>query len=95
MNGADKLSLQAVQKSSADITLDEVTQVEGFPSEEDQAAAETSVVKTAELDLDIPDSPRKDIFSEIQLLAGTGPNSHLIEVVISVCHSIFSDTTTN
>ncbi|XP_062296794.1 rootletin-like [Scomber scombrus] len=50
---------------------------------ENEDAAETSGLQTEEDISDIPDSQMTDIFVEIQMLAGTGPNSHLIEVATS------------
>lgn len=81
---ADKISpasLQAVQKSSTDVIWGDITLVEGLPSRESKAQAEARVVKTEKLVQEVPEgSAMRNIFSEIQLLAGTGPNSQLIEV---------------
>ncbi|GLD71901.1 nesprin-2, partial [Lates japonicus] len=72
------VSLQAVQRSSADVTLDEVAQMEGLPTQENKA--EEIVVKTEKLVLEAPEGfDMRNIFTEIQLLARTGPSHQLIE----------------
>lgn len=88
MYRADKISpalLQAVQKSSTDIIRDEITLVEGLPSQENKAQAEASVVKTVvkteKLVLEVPEgSAMRKIFTEIQRPTGTGPSSPISEV---------------
>lgn len=55
--------------------------MEGFPSQEDKAQAGAAVVKTEKLVLEEPEeSEMGGIFTVVQLLIGTGPNSQLNEV---------------
>ena len=74
-------SSQADRKPSPYIIWGEVTVLEGLPSQENKAQAEARAVKTERLVLEEPDgSAMGSIFTEIQQLAGTGPNSQLIKV---------------
>lgn len=70
------VSLLTVQKSSTHVTLGEVTQLEGLPAQEN--TAEANIVMTEELLLEAAEG--STIFTEIQLLVGSGPNTQLIEV---------------
>lgn len=70
--------LQTAQKSSTRIIWGEVTLMEGLPSQENKAEADKSVVKKL---VEVPEeSAMGNIFTEVQVLAGTGPNSQLIQV---------------
>lgn len=74
-------STQTVQKSSTDIVWGELTMAEGVPSQENKTKAEASVMTTEKLVLEVPEeSAMGTLFTEVQLLAGTGPNIKLIEV---------------
>lgn len=70
------VSLPMVQKSSTDVTLGEVSQVEELPTQEN--TGEANIVMTEELLLEAAEG--STIFTEIQQLAGMGPNTQLIEV---------------
>ncbi|XP_035850399.1 nesprin-2-like isoform X2 [Sander lucioperca] len=73
-------SLQAVQKSSTDIIWGKVTLMKGLPSQENEALAKASIVKTEKRVLEIPEGcATRNIFTEMQLLSGTGSNSQLTE----------------
>ncbi|KAI9528709.1 hypothetical protein NQZ68_017307 [Dissostichus eleginoides] len=81
VNTADKIqtaSLQAVHTSG--IIWREVTLVEGSPSQENKAQAATTVRKPEKLVLEEPEeSTVRKVFTEVQLLSGTGPTSPLTE----------------
>ncbi|XP_010774469.1 uncharacterized protein [Notothenia coriiceps] len=81
VNTADKVqsaSLQAVHTSG--IIWREVTLVEGSPSQENKAHAATTVRKPEKLVLEEPEgSTMRKVFTEVQLLSGTGPTSPLSE----------------
>lgn len=52
--------------------------MEGLPSQENKAEADKSVVKKL---VEVPEeSAMGNIFTEVQVLAETGPNSQLIQV---------------
>ncbi|KAG7234117.1 hypothetical protein INR49_005781 [Caranx melampygus] len=69
---------QAVHKSSTDVIPDEVTRVEGLTPRENKA--KESDVKTEKVSLEAPGGfTISSIFTEVQLLPGTGPSSPLSE----------------
>nr|XP_020467229.1 uncharacterized protein LOC109966618 [Monopterus albus] len=68
-------SQQAYQKSSADVILGEVIQVGGLPTRETKV--EAGVMKTETIALEPPEGSA--LFTDIQLVAGTGPSSQLTE----------------
>lgn len=73
-------SLLAVQEASTVHVLVEKALVEGVSTLENKDEAVANVL-TEKVVLEVPEGPTmKHIFSEIQLLAKTGPNRHLIEV---------------
>ena len=85
VNTADKIqtaSLQAVHTSG--IIWREVTLVEGSPSQVNKAQAATTVRKPEKLVLEEPEqvSTMRKVFTEVQLLSGTGPTSPLSEVSV-------------
>ncbi|KAG7233815.1 hypothetical protein INR49_006549 [Caranx melampygus] len=68
----------AVHKSSTDVIPDEVTRVEGLTPRENKA--KESDVKTEKVSLEAPGGfTISSIFTEVQLLPGTGPSSPLSE----------------
>ncbi|XP_042357130.1 nesprin-2-like isoform X2 [Plectropomus leopardus] len=72
-------SLQAVQKSSTGIIWGDVSLLEGLPSRVSKGQA-GSVVKTEKLVLGAPEGyATRSMFTEIQILSGTGPSSQLTE----------------
>lgn len=82
-------SLQAVQKSSTDIIWGKVTLMKGLPSQENEALAKASIVKTEKRVLEIPEGcATRNIFTEMQLLSGTGSNSQLTEVSSFLCATV-------
>lgn len=84
VNTADKIqtaSLQAVHTSG--IIWREVTPVEGSPSQENKAQAATTVRKPEKRVLGEPEaSTMREVFTEGQLLSGTGLTSPLTEVSV-------------
>ena len=78
--------MQAVEESPSGIIWGEETLMEESPSEKTE---DQSVVESEEL-LEVPEeSAMANIFLEVQLLAGTGPNTQLVQVSRTLPVSVF------
>lgn len=74
-----------VKKASVVVSPVERALVQARPIEKAPVDAAADVVKREKPALEEPEGPTmRDIFSEIQLLSGTGPNSLLIQVESSL-----------